>query len=114
MIRSFGQTVVGEIQSYEPVTDAMLTNPPEGDWLVGRGNYANWSYSTLKQIDTANIHDLQLQWVWAMNEGSANVSRPQIPPTGWVPGQYLQHRPGLGCQDGRAALLGEQGWARSQ
>jgi len=78
MIRSFGQTVVGSIKNYEPVTDAMLTNPPEGEWLVGRGNYANWSYSTLSQIDTANVHDLQLQWVWAMNEGGANETAPLV------------------------------------
>jgi alcohol dehydrogenase (cytochrome c) len=78
MIRSFGQTVVGDIKNYEPVTDAMLTSPPEGDWLVGRGNYANWSYSALKQIDTGNVRDLQLQWVWAMNEGGANETAPLV------------------------------------
>jgi mono/diheme cytochrome c family protein len=61
MIRSFGQTVVGDIKNYVPVTDAMLTNPPEGEWLMGRGNYASWSYSPQKQIDTGNVHDLQLQ-----------------------------------------------------
>ena len=78
MIRSFGQTVVGDIKTYEPVTDAMLANPPDADWLVGRGNYANWSYSALKQIDTGNVHDLQLQWVWAMNEGGANETAPLV------------------------------------
>ena len=78
MIRSFGQTVVGDIKNYIPVTDAMLTRPPDNDWLVGRGNYANWSYSPLKQIDTRNIHDLQLQWVWAMNEGGANETAPLV------------------------------------
>ena len=78
MIRSFGQTVVGDIKNYQPVTDAMLANPPDADWLVGRGNYANWSYSALKQIDTGNIHDLQLQWVWAMNEGGANETAPLV------------------------------------
>ena len=31
MIRSFGQTLVGDIKNYTPVTDEMLTNPPEGD-----------------------------------------------------------------------------------
>ncbi len=78
MIRSFGQTMLGDIKNYTPVTDAMLTNPPDSDWLVGRGNYANWSYSPLKQIDTHNIHDLQLQWVWAMNEGGANETAPLV------------------------------------
>jgi alcohol dehydrogenase (cytochrome c) len=78
MIRSFGQTVVGDIKNYTPVTDAMLTNPPEGEWLIGRGNYASWSYSPLKQIDNSNVHDLQLQWVWAMNEGGANETSPIV------------------------------------
>src|SRR5690348_8643571 len=36
MIRSFGQTMVGDIKTYTPVTEAMLTHPPEGEWLTGR------------------------------------------------------------------------------
>ena len=78
MIRNFGQTMVGDIKNYTPVTDAMLTNPPDGEWLIGRGNYAGWSYSPLKQIDGGNVHDLQLQWVWAMNEGGANETSPIV------------------------------------
>jgi alcohol dehydrogenase (cytochrome c) len=78
MIRKFGQTVVGDIKHYTPVTEAMLTNPPEGEWLTGRGNYAGWSYSPLKQINGGNVHDLQLQWVWAMNEGGANETSPIV------------------------------------
>ena len=78
MIRSFGQTVVGDIKNYTPVTEAMLTHPPEGEWLTGRGNYASWSFSPLKQIDGGNVHDLQLQWVWAMNEGGANETSPIV------------------------------------
>jgi alcohol dehydrogenase (cytochrome c) len=78
MIRKFGQTVVGDIKNYTPVTEAMLTNPPEGEWLTGRGNYAGWSYSPLKQINGSNVHDLQLQWVWAMNEGGANETSPIV------------------------------------
>jgi len=78
MIRSFGQTVVGNIKNYVPVTDELLTHPPEGDWLMGRGNYEGWSYSPLKQIGTDNVQDLQLQWVWAMNEGGANETAPLI------------------------------------
>jgi len=78
MIRKFGQTMVGDIKNYTPVTEAMLTNPPEGEWLTGRGNYAGWSYSPLKQINGGNVHDLQLQWVWAMNEGGANETSPIV------------------------------------
>ena len=78
MIRSFGQTMVGDIKNYVPVTDEMLTHPPDSDWLMGRRNYAGWSFSPLKQINVENAHDLQLQWVWAMNEGGANETTPLV------------------------------------
>ena len=51
----FGLTLKGDIQNYVPVTDAMMTNPPDGDWLMYRRNYQGWSYSPLKQINTANV-----------------------------------------------------------
>jgi alcohol dehydrogenase (cytochrome c) len=78
MIRSFGQTVVGDIKNYAPVTDEMLTHPVDGDWLMGRRNYQGWSFSPLKQINASNIKNLQLQWVWAMNEGGANETTPLV------------------------------------
>ena len=33
----------------------MLRNPPDGDWLMFRRNYAGWSYSPLNQINTSNV-----------------------------------------------------------
>jgi alcohol dehydrogenase (cytochrome c) len=78
MIRSFGQTMIGDIKNYVPVTDEMLTHPADGDWLMGRRNYEGWSYSPLKQINGNNVRSLQLQWVWAMNEGGANETTPLI------------------------------------
>ena len=78
MIRSFGQTAIGNIKNYVPVTDEMLINPSDGDWLMGRRNYAGWSYSPLGQINTKNVKNLQLQWVWAMNEGGANETTPLV------------------------------------
>ena len=38
-----GLTVAGTIKSYAPVTDEMLTHPPDGDWLMYRRNYQGWS-----------------------------------------------------------------------
>jgi alcohol dehydrogenase (cytochrome c) len=78
MNRGFGHTVVGTIAKYAPVTDAMLKNPPAGEWLIGRGNYQSWSYSPLTQINTGNVKHLRLQWVWAMNEGGANQAAPLV------------------------------------
>jgi alcohol dehydrogenase (cytochrome c) len=78
MNHGFGQTMVGDIKNYVPVTDAMLTHPADSDWLMIRGNYMGWSFSPLDQINGQNIKTLQLQWAWAMNEGGANETSPVI------------------------------------
>jgi alcohol dehydrogenase (cytochrome c) len=65
-----GLTVAGEVKNFVPVTDAMLRNPDPADWLVIRHDYKATNYSTLNQINTQNVKDLRLQWVWAMNTGT--------------------------------------------
>ena len=54
---------------YTPVTEAMLLNPPENEWLMWRGNYGHWGYSPLDQIDASNVGDLRLAWAWTMAPG---------------------------------------------
>ncbi|MSV27590.1 MAG: alcohol dehydrogenase [Bryobacterales bacterium] len=71
-----GHSVKGTVKNYRPVTDAMLRNPDPGDWLMIRRNYQAWSYSPLTQVTTANVKDLRLKWVWAMNDGGANQPTP--------------------------------------
>jgi alcohol dehydrogenase (cytochrome c) len=73
-----GLTVTGTLPSYRPVTDEMLRNPPEGDWLMYRRNYQGFSSSELKQITPENVGKLQLKWVWAMNEGGASEVTPIV------------------------------------
>ena len=73
-----GVTVPGEVKNYVPVTPEMLKNPPAGDWLIFRRNYQGHSYSPLNQITTANVKNLQLQWVWAMNDSGANQTTPIV------------------------------------
>jgi alcohol dehydrogenase (cytochrome c) len=65
-----GLTVAGEVKNYTPVTDAMLRSPDPNDWLMIRHDYHANNYSTLNQINTQNVRNLQLQWVWAMNAGT--------------------------------------------
>jgi len=65
-----GLVVDGEVKNYALVTDAMLRNPDPSDWLMIRHDYHANNYSPLNQITTQNVKDLQLQWVWAMNEGT--------------------------------------------
>ena len=73
-----GQTLVGKIRNYTPVTDAMLVHPDPQDWLIYRGNYQGWSHSGLSQINDHNVGQLQLKWSWAMNEGGENATGPTI------------------------------------
>ncbi len=73
-----GVSVPGEVKNYVPVTADMLKSPPPGDWLMFRGNYHGHSYSPLEQITPANVKDLQLQWVWAMNDSGANQTTPIV------------------------------------
>jgi len=73
-----GQTLVGNIKNYTPVTDAMLVHPDPKDWLIYRGNYQAWSHSGLNQINANNVGQLQLKWSWAMNEGGENATGPTI------------------------------------
>jgi len=69
-----GLTVHGEVKNYTNVTDTMLRNPDPSDWIMIRHDYHANDYSSLNQINTSNVKDLQLAWVWAMNEGTNQVA----------------------------------------
>ena len=75
---TLGLQLKGDIKNYVPVTDEMLRNPPPGEWLMFRGNYQGWSYSPLQQINTSNVGQLQLKWVWAMPENGTMQITPLI------------------------------------
>ncbi len=55
---------------FMPVTDAMLQDPADGDWLMWRRTLDGWGYSPLDQIDRDNVADLRLVWTRALNAGS--------------------------------------------
>jgi alcohol dehydrogenase (cytochrome c) len=74
----FGLTLKGNIQNYVPVTDEMLRNPPDGDWLMFRRNYQGWSYSPLNEINTANVSKLTLKWMWSMPENGTMEITPMV------------------------------------
>jgi alcohol dehydrogenase (cytochrome c) len=73
-----GLTFEGDVQHFTPVTDAMLRNPPPGDWLMVRRNYQAWSHTPLTDITPANVRTLKLQWVWNMHEGGYNEPTPIV------------------------------------
>ena len=73
-----GVTQAGTVEAYRPVTDEMLRNPDDGDWLMIRRNYEAWSHSPLAEVDRGNVGELELAWVWAMNEGGWNAPSPIV------------------------------------
>src|ERR1700674_53558 len=52
-----------------PVTDAMLQNPPDGDWLTWRRGYDATGYSPLKAITRDNVRHLRSAWAWSLPNG---------------------------------------------
>src|SRR5689334_20489209 len=61
-----------QVKEFRSVTEAMLRNPPPGDWLNWRRTDNAWGYSPLDQINRQNAHELQLVWSWAMDDTGAN------------------------------------------
>ena len=57
--------------NYNLVTDDMLHNAPQGEWLNWRGGDNSWGYSPLEQIDTDNVGQMQLVWSWALDNTGA-------------------------------------------
>ena len=56
------------------VTDAMLSSPPEGDWLTWRRAFDAQGFSPLTQIKKSNVASLRLAWGWALPNGANEVT----------------------------------------
>jgi alcohol dehydrogenase (cytochrome c) len=86
-------TVPGDIRNYTDVTDEMLSDPSDADWIMYRGGYRGWSYSKLDQINDRNVGQLQLAWSWAMVHGGTLETTPLIHDGIlflWNPGNVVQ------------------------
>ena len=54
---------------FVPVTDAMLQDPSDDDWLMWRRTLDGWGYSPLDQVTPENVNDLRLVWSRGMSDG---------------------------------------------
>jgi alcohol dehydrogenase (cytochrome c) len=61
-----------------PVTDALLEQPADGDWLMWRRTLNSWGFSPLAQIDRTNVKDMQLAWSLPLNKGSVQEGTPLV------------------------------------
>lgn len=62
----------------KPVTEAMLHQSADGDWLNWRRTDSAWGYSPLKQINRDNVGTMQLAWSWAMEDTASNQAAPLV------------------------------------
>ena len=60
------------LQRYSSVSEAMLLDPPEEDWLIWQGSYDNQGFSALNQINRETVEDLALSWRVPLQTGVNN------------------------------------------
>jgi PQQ-dependent dehydrogenase (methanol/ethanol family) len=56
------------------VTDAMLQNPADSDWLMWRRTLDSWGYSPLDQIDRSNVGQLRMVWTRDLEIGTGEIT----------------------------------------
>ncbi len=65
-----GMAQRGQINTFVPVTEQMLSNPSPDDWLMFSRTYDAQRYSPLKQINKQNVSQLQLAFMHEMATGT--------------------------------------------
>lgn len=60
------------LSQFTTVTEAMLLDPPENDWLIWQGNYDNHGFSTLDQINRDTVSELEVSWRMPLQTGVNN------------------------------------------
>ena len=61
--------ILAQTDEFVPVTDAMLQDPPEDEWLMWRRTLDSWGYSPLDQIDRTNVDKIRMVWSRALAPG---------------------------------------------
>jgi len=72
-----GKTLTRELRPFAPVTDEMLVDPDPGDWLMAHRTYDFQAFSPLNEINAANVSNLKLAWMRAIDEGPLQL-RPLV------------------------------------
>jgi alcohol dehydrogenase (cytochrome c) len=78
-------------ENFIPLSQSRLNNPNPDDWLMWRGNYENWGYSPLQQINRDNVAQLQLAWSWAFAPAAPGSNGMQVEPIVYDGVLYVRH-----------------------
>ena len=65
------------LEKISNVTNEMLINPPDEDWLMWRRSYDAKGFSPINNINKSNVSDLKVVWSWTMSSGR-NTSTPLV------------------------------------
>ncbi len=71
LVVAFAKAPDGQGRRFTPVTDAMLLAPEPSEWPNWRRTLDGWGYSPLAQINTKNVHQVQLAWSWTLQPGQS-------------------------------------------
>jgi alcohol dehydrogenase (cytochrome c) len=58
------------LETYTPVTDAMLADPAASEWLTWRRTWDAHGFSPLSEITRSNVGNLRVAWSWSLPPGS--------------------------------------------
>ena len=67
---SYGQ----KLDSFTPVTDAMLQDPSPDDWLMWRRTLDSWGYSPLTEVNRGNVDKLRMVWTRDLAVGTDEIT----------------------------------------
>lgn len=70
--------VGADLIDYNPVTAERLLDPEPRNWLMYRGTYDSWGYSSLDQIRPDNVADLIPAWTFSTGVEEAHQSPPMV------------------------------------
>ncbi|MCK9503763.1 MAG: PQQ-binding-like beta-propeller repeat protein [Porticoccaceae bacterium] len=62
------------LRSVSPVTQELLENPGDGDWLHWRRTYSGSGFSPLRQINKKNVAKLGVAWALALPAGTNAIT----------------------------------------
>jgi len=57
-------------RNFEAVTDALIQNPGDGDWLSWRRTLNGWGFSPLDEINRRNVDELEQVWSAPLGPGT--------------------------------------------
>lgn len=66
--------VASRLAALSPVTDVLLSAPPEGDWLMWRRTFDAGGFSPLRQIDRGNVQRLQKAWSLPLDRSNNEIA----------------------------------------